>query len=373
MDDDFQIFDSFEHDWRPRCRHLLARVPKVMKRDLRVCALIFFLLIHITGCSVTRFVETRIGYGVKKANRTDLDLDFQLDFNHTARSFMVTLEYQPYAISKPRITLTDLGVGLAALGLLGKVFYDNWDHDHTFTFVDDTFDWYASDPWEKAVLIGVPIDILLYWGFAYPFDRKAIRLPKEPFIAHPYRIELPDHGRIGRDYRTVTGTEQIEIQTFLSELGHPPYLQDLESLKFRVSTAVSGRQYHRDHTLSREFIRPLPPPNGESPPASVAVDAQWIAHRLRAGEKATLKVIVENIGETPLTAVTTTTLSSDPYFDNWVLTFGNIAQGASETRILRCGTSKHLRPQATVSVSLRFEAATGVIHPEIEMEFEIIE
>ena len=87
-------------------------------------------------------METRIGYGIKKANRTDLDLDFQLNFNETARSFIVTLEYQPYAIYKPRITLTDLGVGLASLGLLGKVFYDNWDHDNTFTFTDDTFDWY---------------------------------------------------------------------------------------------------------------------------------------------------------------------------------------------------------------------------------------
>lgn len=360
-----------EHDWSPRCRHLLARVPKVMKRDLRVFALIFFLLIHITGCSVTRFVETRVGYGVKKANRTDLDLDFQLDFNPTARSFIVTLEYQPYAISKPRITLIDLGVGLAALGLLGKVFYDNWDHDHTFTFVDDTFDWYDSDPWEKAVLIGVPIDILLYWGFSYPFDRKAIKVRKEPLIAHPYRFELPDHGRIGRDYKTVTGTEQIEIQKFLSELRHPSYLQDLESLKFRVSTEVSGRQYNRDHTLSGEFIPLPPPPHVES--SSVKVDAQWIEHRLRAGEKAILKVIVENTGETMLTAVTTTTLSSDPYFDNWVLEFGNIAQDASETRILRCGTSRNLRPQGNVSVTLRFEAATGVIHPEIETEFEIIE
>ena len=133
-----------------------------MKQDLRVFALIFFLLVHITGCSVTRFMETRMGHGIKKANRTDLDLDFQLNFNETARSFIVTLEYQPYAIYKPRITLTDLGVGLASLGLLGKVFYDNWDHDNTFTFTDDTFDWYDSQPWEKAVLIGVPIDILLY-------------------------------------------------------------------------------------------------------------------------------------------------------------------------------------------------------------------
>ena len=352
---------------------LLAKVPKVMKLDLRGFALIFFLLINITGCSVTRFMETRIGYGIKKANRTDLDLDFQLDFNETARSFIVTLEYQPYAIYKPRITLTDLGVGLASLGLLGKVFYDNWDHDNTFTFADDTFDWYDSQPWEKAVLIGVPIDILLYWGVSYPFDQKAIRLPKQPLIAHPYRIELPDHGHISREYRTRTGTEQIEIQKFLSELRHPSYLQNIEFLKFRVSTEVGGRQYNRDYTV-RGFIPPPPPPPNEEPsPSSVEVDAQWIEHRLRAGEKATLKVIVENTGETPLTGVTTTTLSPDPYFDNWVLEFGNIAQGASETRVLRCVTSRDLRPQTTVSVDLRFEAATGVIHPEIETGFEIIE
>lgn len=316
-------------------------------------------------------METRIGYGIKKANRTDLDLDFQFDFNETARSFIVTLEYQPYAIYKPRITLTDLGVGLASLGFLGKVFYDNWDHDNTFTFTDDTFDWYDSEPWEKAVLIGVPIDILLYWGFLYPFDQKAIRLQKQPLITHPYRIELPDHGRIGRAYRTLTGTEQIEIQKFLSELSHPLYLQGIESLKFRASTEVGGRQYNRDYTVSGGFIPP--PPNGEPSPSSLEVNAQWIKHRLRAGEKATLKVVVENTGETTLTGVTTTTVSPDPYFDNWVLEFGNIAQGASETRVLRCVTSKELRPRVTVSVVLRFEAATGGVHPDLETELEIIE
>ena len=221
------------------------------------------------------------------------------------------------------------------------------------------------------MLIGVPVDILLYWGFSYPFDQKAIRLSKQPLIAHPYRIELPDHGHISREYRTLTGTEQIEIQKFLSELRHPPYLQDIESLKFRVSTEVGGRQYNRDYTVSWGFIPP--PPNGKASPSSVEVDVQWIEHRLRVGEKATLQVIVENTGETPLTGVRTTTLSPDPYFDNWVLEFGDISQGASETRILRCGTSKDLRPQATVLVVLRFEAATGGVHPDIETELEIIE
>ena len=132
---------------------------------------------------------------------------------------------------------------------------------------------------------------------------------------------------------------------------------------------MGGRQYNRDYTVSSGFIPSPPPPNGKS----LEVDAQWIEHRLRAGEKATLQVIVENTGEMPLTGVRTTTLSPNPYFDNWALEFGNIAQGASETRILRCSTSKDLRPQATVSVVLRFEAATGGVHPDIETELEIIE
>ena len=146
-----------------------------MKQNLIVFTITVLLLINITGCSVVRFAETRMGEGLKKAGRTKMDLDFQLGFNPTDQSLRVTLEHRPYEIYKPRITLTDLGMGLASLGLLGKVLYDNWDHDYTFTFIDDTFDWYGSEPWEKAVMIAVPVDILLYWGFSYPFDRKAVR------------------------------------------------------------------------------------------------------------------------------------------------------------------------------------------------------
>ena len=235
-----------------------------MKQSLTVFTFMVLMLINITGCSVVRFAETRIGYGVKKANKTKIDLDFQLGFNATDHSLSVTLGHQPYAIYKPRITLTDLGVGLVSLGLLGKVLYDNWDHDYTFTFVDDTFDWYGSEPWEKAVMIGVPADILLYWAFSYPFDRKAVRIQRQPLTEHPYRIELPDHGNIGRDYYTTTGIEQIEIRKFLSELGNTSFLKDIESLKFRASTQDRGKQYSKDYTVSGIIIsnldRLIPPP-----------------------------------------------------------------------------------------------------------------
>lgn len=338
-----------------------------MKQNLPIFTLIFFLFITITGCSVARFTETRFGYGVKTANKTDLDLDFQLRFNTIDQSFHITLAYQPYAVHKPQITLIDLGVGLASLGILGKVLYDNWDHDYTFTFLDDTFDWYGSEPWEKVVMIGVPVDLLLYWTLSYPFDRRAIKLQRQPLVDHPYRIQLPDHGNIGIDYRTTTGNEKIYVQKFLDDLRNPAYLQQLESLKFEVSTAIGNRRYRRQHTLG--FIPLLPPPpNGST--QHVEVDGEWVKRRLRTDEKATLKVVVKNTSKTVLIGVTATTQSTDPNFNDWSLAFGNIAPGASKTRVLRCSTG----PNSTrVSVRLRFEASTGVIHPEIQTTLEIIE
>ena len=339
-----------------------------MKQNLAVL-IVTILMINITGCSVVRFAETRIGYGVKKINKTEMNLDFQLGFNATDQSLRVTLEYQPYSIYKPRISLTDLGVGLASLGLLGKVLYDNWDHDYTFTFVDDTFDWYGSEPWEKAVMIGVPVDILLYWAFAYPFDRKAVKIQRQPLSDYPYRIELPDHGNIGRDYRTTTGIERIEIRKFLSELGNPSYLRGIESFKFRAFTEVSGKQYRKDHTVSG--IIPNPDPPDPIPTPLIEIEAQWVKDRLRRGEKAVLKVTVKNMSKTALTEFTTTTVSSDSYFNNWQLKFGNIAQGASKTKALSFSTDPNM-PSQDVSVTLQFQAANGIVHPEIKKTLYII-
>ena len=342
-----------------------------MKQSFLGFTLIVFFFITITGCSVTRFTETRFGYGVKTADKTDLDLDFRFGFNTLDRSFHVTLAYQPYGIYKPRITLEDLGVGLAALGVLGKVVYDNWDHDNTFTFVDDTFDWSGSEPWEKAVLIGVPIDILLYWSFAYPFDSHAVKFPRQPLRDHPYRIQLPDHGNIGIDYRTDTGDEKIYIQSFLDDLRNPVYLQQVESLTFEVSIGIGERQHRRHHTLKGFIVSP-PQPSPQPSKGStqyVEVDAQWLERRLRAGEPATLKVKVKNTGKAVLIGVTATMDSDDPHFNGWPpLEFGDIAPGTFKTRVLRCSTNPK---RETVFVTLRFAASTGVVHPEIQMKLEL--
>ena len=203
-------------------------------------------------------------------------------------------------------------------------------------------------------MIGVPADILLYWAFSYPFDRKAVRIQRQPLTAHPYRIELPDHGNIGRSYRTTTGTEQIYIRNFLFELGNPAFLKDIESLKFRASTEVGGKQYSQDYTISGSIAPnsdppvpppppPVPLPDPEPDPIpQVEVDAQWVESFLRAGEKATLKVNVKNTGKTVLVELTAITASSNRYFDNWELKFGNIAPGASETKGLSFSTTPEM-------------------------------
>ena len=335
-----------------------------MKQNLILYALSVLLLINVTGCSVVRFAETRVGYGVKKANKTDLKLDFQLDYNPTDRSLSVTLAYQPYSIYKPRITLNDLGVGLASVGLLGKVFYDNWDHNYTFDFTDDTFDWYGSEWWEKAVLIGVPVDILLYWAFPYPFDKRKVKLQRQPLTDSPYRIELPNHGSMGIDYTTITGTEQIDIKKFLSDLGNPSYLRNIESLKFRASTEVAGKKYRKDYTVP---IIPSPIPY---PDPKIEINAKWIKSPIRAGERAVLEITVENTSETVLVELTGITTSPNTHFDNWELKFGNIPRGKSETRALGFNTDKEMSPE-NITVSLSFKTASGNVSQKIERKLSI--
>ncbi len=333
-----------------------------MKKNFLLFTLSVLFLINVMGCSAVRFTETRMMEGVKKVNKTDLKLDFQLDYNPTNRSLSINLAHQPYAIYKPQITLIDLGVGLASLGILGKVFYDNWDHDYTFDFTDDTFDWYGSEWWEKAILIGVPVDILLYWTFSYPIDRKMVKLQRQPLTNQPYRIELPNHGNIGKDYTTITGTEQIEIEKFISDLGNPPYLQNIGSLKFQVSTEVSGEKYRKYYTAPMPIPQPFPPP-----PVKTKIDAEWVTNPIRAGEKAVLSITVVNTGETVLTELSATTSSSNLHFNNWELKFGNIPQGKSVTRALGFNTDPKILT-TSITVKLRFRTSTSDVDREIQKE-----
>ena len=328
-----------------------------MRQNVILFILSISIIINVTGCAVTRFTETRFGYGVKKANKTKFKLDFQFDYNPTDSSFRLSLAHQPYSIYKPRITLNDLGVGLVAVGIWAKVFYDNWDHDDTFDFTDDTFDWYDSEWWEKAVLIGVPADILLYWTVAYPFDRRSVKMPKQLLTDHPYRIVLPDHGNKGVDYTTTTGHETIKIKEFLSQLGNTSYLRGLDSLKFRSITDLSGKQHRRNYTVSPFIIL-----NGNGPDLlpnkRVRIQTEWTKNPISAGEKAILQITVDNTGNTLLRDLVATTSSNKPDFDNWDQEFGNLPRGGSRTQAISFSTDEKIANH-NVTVRIRLKAQTG--------------
>ncbi|MYB63392.1 hypothetical protein F4X73_01765 [Candidatus Poribacteria bacterium] len=326
-----------------------------MRQNIILFILCVSVIINVTGCSVTRFTETRLGQGLKKANKTKFKLDFQFDYNASDKSFNLALAHQPYSIYKPRITLIDLGAGLAAVGIWTMVFYDNWDHDNTFDFTDDTFDWYDSEWWEKAVLIGVPADILLYWTFAYPFDRKSIKMPKQLLTNHPYRIVLPDHGYKGVDYTTTTGEEQIRIKEFLSQLGNTSYLRGLDSLKFRSITDISGKQHRRNYTVSPFFF---PNGNGPDPLPKLKIQTKWTKNPIRAGEKAILQITVKNTGDTLLRDLVVTTSSDNPNFNNWEHDFGNIQRSESRTQAISFSSDTGIFSD-NVTVILYFKAHIG--------------
>lgn len=324
------------------------------------------LVINVTECSVSRFVETRMGYGIKKVNKTDLKVNFNLDYNPIDRSLSVKLAYQPYEIHKPRITLNDLGIGIASLGLFGLVFYDNWDHDNTFDLTDDTFDWYDSELWEKVVLIGVPADILLYWAFSYPFDRKLVKLREQPLTEHPYRIELPDHSNIGVNYQTATGNEKIEIQKFLSDLGNQSYLQNIGRLKFRATTEVRGIKYKRDYIAPIHQWDQLTPPR----PPQIEIDVKWEDNSIRHGEQAILRITVKNTTEKGLTDLIATTNSLNPHFNTWELKFGNIPSEKSVTRSIGFSTNSEMLSE-NVTVNIIFKTANEDVNQTKQTELNI--
>ena len=235
---------------------------------------------NTAGCSVVRFAENAAGYGVKRTSigppeirRSQLShQDLQLGISATDSGLSLQLRFLPYYHLEQRQTFTsraqltgiDIAVGLASAGLLGWVAYDNWKGDGTYvvsgdgSFKEDrSFDWKGAALWQKAVMIGVPADFALAAILhtlpgkgTTPWEQKGEEKGTPQWLRnHPYRLELPGYD-LGKDYRTTSGNETIEIRELLEGTKNPSLFLEADTLPIRAFTEFEGKSYEQTLTLA---------------------------------------------------------------------------------------------------------------------------
>ena len=379
------------------------------------------IVLSTAGCSAVRLVENSFGYGIDRTTVVDTEerrnevrpRDFQIQFGATETDFRFQLHYVPhYKIEqrdiikyRPESTLLDLAVGLATTALWGKAIYDTWlykekkladtqvDWDN-FEPYDFRFDWEGTSFWNKAIMIGVSVDIVLYrligsirrthrTGWAQTGEEAG---SLQGIRQQDYRIELPVYD-FSKQYRTTSGDEKVPIQGFLYGLEEPKPFLNLSSIDVRASTKVDGKT--DEETLTLEGWEQLKPfrwhalkvvegidmfstgqPVGK-PFAKVVEEPRWIPNPVRAGDTTTLSVTVENSGKGTLYRFTTHTVSTEPAFNNKKLEFGKIAVGASRTLKLPVKTDASMKTQ-TLTIPLHFAEYNDYAPPDKETRLHIV-
>ena len=255
-----------------------------MKRDFIPVTIVILMLMSTVGCSVVRLAENRAGYGVTRTpagapeiRRTHLSRqDLQLGISATDSGLSLQFRFLPYYhleqrqtfTAKPRLTAVDVAVGIASVGFLGWVAYDNWSGTGTYVVADDGsfkegrfFDWEGAALWQKAVMIGVPTDFALAavlhaipWETTPPWEQSGEEKGMPQWLKqHPYRLELPGYN-LRKDYKTTSGDETIAIRGFLEGLQNPAPFLDTDTLHIRAFTEFEGKPYQQTLTLT-EAVR----------------------------------------------------------------------------------------------------------------------
>lgn len=363
------------------------------------------IVLSTAGCSAVRLVENSFGYGIDRTTVVDTEerrdevrpRDFQIQFGATETDFRFQLQYVPhYKIEqrdiikyRPESTLLDLAVGLASTALWGKAIYDTWLYKEkkladtqvdwaNFDPYDFRFDWEGTGFWNKAIMIGVPVDFVLYrligsirrthrtgWEQTGEVEGSLQGLRQQD-----YRIELPAYD-FSRKYRTTSGDENVPIRGFLYGLENPKPFLNLSSIDVHASTKVDGKTSEEILTLegwdelkafrwhALKAVEGIDMFSARQPARQpfAKVDAHWIPNRVRAGNTATLSVTVENSGKGALYRFTTRAMNTDAAF-NKKLEFGKIAPGESRTLVQRFKTSPRMRTQA-LPVELHFGEYNG--------------
>lgn len=387
-----------------------------MKNRFINLMLIVLISMSTGGCSAVRLIQTNAGVEATKSverseeRRTPLSRkDFRFGFNASGSQLGVRLEYRPYydleiqehVVYTPNVrsTTAELILGAATSGLFIWALVDNLVETGEIAVNDEgelynvhEFDWDGANSLQKAIIIGVPLDFLLY-GAALSVEMKV----REPWKQrgtfpdewqllrnHPYRIELPTYN-FGRDYRSKTGNESIAVTEFLTGIKNPISFMNIDSVSLRASTDFEGKGYQK--TLNFTTQTQLQPFR-EVALASKGIDMistgkprlmprpettfRWNKNTVQAGEMATLWVTIKNTGKGALYRVTALTVSQDPTLNNHELKFGKIEPDNSISIPVSFKTDKLKRTQE-IPVRIKFAEYNGHIPENIEAKLKVVE
>ncbi|RKU20927.1 hypothetical protein C6503_05445 [Candidatus Poribacteria bacterium] len=383
---------------------------------IRLTIIVLFSMSSV-GCSAVRLMQTRAGVAVTKTveekpeeRRTPLTRrDFQLDFSASGSQLGVRLEYRPYYSLETqeivtytpdaKATTAELLMGLTTSSLFVWAFVDNLVETGEVAVNDDgelynvtEFDWDGASSLQKAIIIGVPLDMVLsyYAGRAKmkvqePWKKKGEFPDAWQLLGnHPYRIDLPDHN-FGKDYQSRTGNDRIHVRQFLTGIRNPIAFMDVDSVSVRASTDFDGKGYKktlrfttqsqlqpfREVALADKGIdmfstgKPRLMPRPE-------VTFQWNENPLQAGKVASLWVTVKNTGKGTLYRLTALTVSPDATLNNRELKFGKIDPGDSMSVSVAFKIDKLKRTQ-DIPIQIRFAEYNDYVPRNIESLLRVVE
>ena len=389
-----------------------------MKQALINMMLITLISISTAGCTVIRVMQTNAGHAVEKTvgnteeRKTQLSQrDFRLGFDATGNRLGVRLEYRPYYSLEKRELVTykpkkggsslETLMGLASVGLLSWAVIDNLVETGEVKINDEgelynvhEFDWDKANALQKAIIIGVPLDAILwvYYATEYkatvhePWKREGEEIMGEWQLLrnHPYRIELPDYN-FGKDYESESGNERVQISDFLARVENPGRFKDVDSVSLRASTEFDRRAYQETLKLTTQVqLQPF----HDTALAAMGIDmistgkprlmprpevvTEWNKAPVQAGDEATLAVTVKNTGKGTLYRFTALTMNSNLTFSNRELKFGKIAPGESKTVPVSFKLDTLLRTQE-IPIRFKFAEYNNYIPESIETRLEVIE
>ena len=224
----------------------------------------------LTGCSVVRLMEVATGQKTvidKETRKTEIEKkkDVKLSLSPMGDGLGLRLQYQPHYEVQSRSIMRSRGgddflsssiawaefftLMYVTMDLFGLLDYLE-ESDSSEESDASSRDWSTLKTWEKAVIIGVPSDFLL-WTITKNF-RPTKRTPWEPSHTtpgtlievsnHPITVSLPQLGYTETYLTNSAGELTISVHDFISKIPGPKLdtVLHTDSIKVDTSTNIDG-------------------------------------------------------------------------------------------------------------------------------------